>query len=336
MGLEGFSQRWNDFPDYILGVTREIWEDRGVGTLNHTYAPDIPVRSPMGIQMGNQAVIASTMATIAEFPDRELFGEDVIWCGDAASPEGMLSSHRLITTATHGRDGAFGPISGKRFTVRVIADCAARNDTIYDEWLVRDYGGIVRQLGFQPDAYAGALIEREGGPGRSPMPYLPENDTEVRYTGTGNDNEWGERYADTLTRLMETDFQVVRQRYDRAVTGEYAGGQSALSWGPVEQFWLGLRSSFPDAKFTIHHRIGMDADMLPPRAAVRWSLDGTHSGWGAFGAPTGVRVHVFGMCHAEYGPFRHPESTEPATIRRECALYDEVAIWKQILLQSKG
>jgi hypothetical protein len=66
--MKGSSNRWKDLPDYILGVTKEIWEDRGVGTLRHTYAPDIPVRSPMGIQRGNQAVIASTMATINELP----------------------------------------------------------------------------------------------------------------------------------------------------------------------------------------------------------------------------------------------------------------------------
>ena len=61
--------------------------------------------------------------------------------------------------------------------------------------------------------------------------------------------------------------------------------------------------------------------MLSPRAAIRWSLDGTHDGWGTFGRPTGNRVHVFGMCHAEFGPWG---------LRREYALYDEIAIWKQI------
>ncbi|MEO1640509.1 MAG: nuclear transport factor 2 family protein, partial [Pseudomonadota bacterium] len=37
--MKGFSNRWKDFPDYIIGITKEIWEDRGVGTLNHYYAP---------------------------------------------------------------------------------------------------------------------------------------------------------------------------------------------------------------------------------------------------------------------------------------------------------
>lgn len=318
--MKNFSNRWKDFPDYILGVTKDIWEDRGVATLNHYYSEDIPVRSPMGIQRGNKAVIASTMATINEFPDRQLYGEDVIWSDD---PDyGLLSSHRLITTGTHTRDGQFGPATGKRWTVRVIADCAAKDDTIYDEWLIRDYGGIVRQMGHDPRDFAQALIDREGGPDKAAPVYLPENDVDGGYRGRGNDNEWGQRYAALLTSIMETDFNVVFRDYDRAVIGDYAGARQTMGRDEALEFWVGLRSSFPSARFEIHHQIGMDADMLSPRASIRWSLDGAHDGWGSFGAPTGKRVHVMGMCHAEFGPWG---------LRREFALYDEIAIWKQIL-----
>lgn len=330
MKRHGFSQRWKDFPDYIIGITKEIWEDRGVETLNRYYAEDIPVRSPMGVQRGNRSVIASTMATIHEFPDRELFGEDVIW---SEHETGLLSSHRLLTTATHSADGAFGKASGKRFNIYVIADCAAKNDTIFDEWLIRDYGGIVRQLGMQPKKYAHRLIAREGGPGTCAKPFTPAIDVEGAYKGTGNDNEWGAQYASLLTRIMDKDFTCITSHYDRAVVGQYAGGQQRVSHGPVSQFWIALRSAFPNAEFKIHHTIGMDADMLPPRAAVRWSLEGKHEGWGAFGRPTGADVHVMGMCHAEFGPFAGPGQSGP-TVRREWALYDEIATWKQILMQT--
>lgn len=319
--MKGFSNRFTDFPDYIIGITKEIWEDRGVATLNHYYAEDIPVRSPMGIQRGNKAVMASTMATINEFPDRELLGEDVIYSDD---PEhGLLSSHRLLTKATHTRDGQFGPATGKPWVVRVIADCAAKDNTIYDEWLVRDYGGIVRQLGMDPRDYAARLIEAEGGPESAARPFTPETDVKGPYQGRGNANDWGAKYAQTLTRIMETDFNHIMVDYDRAVIGEYAGAQTAIGREAVSQFWVGLRSSFPSATFAIHHQIGMDADMLSPRAAIRWSLDGLHDGWGTFGRPTGARVHVMGMSHAEFGPWG---------LRREFTLYDEVAIWKQILM----
>lgn len=324
MSFTGFSQRWKDFPDYIIGITKEIWEERGIETLNRYYAPDIPVRTPMGIQRGNQSVIASTMATVNEFPDRQLLAEDVIWSGDEQT--GYLSSHRIITTATHSRDGVFGPASGRCFQVRVIADCAARGDVIFDEWLIRDYGGIVRQLGGDPRDFAASLIEREGGPDACLKPFVPADDVDGGYHGKGNENEWGKAYEIILNRLMEKDYPVVRSAYDRAVIGEYPGAATSLSYEGVTAFWLGLRSSFPDAEFKIHHRIGMDADMMPPRAAIRWSLDGVHSGHGTFGAPTGAHVHVMGLSHAEFGPWG---------LRREFSLFDEIAIWKQILMQGE-
>ncbi len=318
-----YSNKWSDFPGYIIGVTKEIWEDRGIATLNSYYAPDIPVRSPMGIQRGNQAVIASTMAICHEFPDRQLFAEDVIWSNSA--DHGHLSSHRLLTVATHSADGQFGKATGKKWVVRVIADCAAKGDQIYDEWLVRDYGGMVRQMGMDPRAFAADAIASEGGIAKASRPYTPANDVDGGYHGRGNDNPWGAQYADTLTRIMGMDFNHIQTDYDRAVIGEYAGAKNAIGHEDVTAFWMGLRSAFPDATFTIHHQIGMDADMLSPRAAIRWSLDGTHSGWGAFGRPTGAPVHVMGMCHAEFGPWG---------LRREFALYDEIAIWKQILLHT--
>jgi hypothetical protein len=64
MTLKGFDPKWKDFPDYIIGVTREIWEERGIAKLNEYYAKDIIVRSPSSVVVGNQGVIAATMATL--------------------------------------------------------------------------------------------------------------------------------------------------------------------------------------------------------------------------------------------------------------------------------
>ena len=43
--MKGFDPKWRDFPDYILGITAEIWEGRGIATLHDYYTADIPVRS---------------------------------------------------------------------------------------------------------------------------------------------------------------------------------------------------------------------------------------------------------------------------------------------------
>ena len=170
--MKGFDAKWTDFPDYILGITREIWEDRGIATLQHYYTPDIPVRSPGSMVVGNEGVIAATMATLAEFPDRRLLGEDVIWSG--TPEEGMLSSHRILSTATHLGDGVYGEATGQTLVYRIIADCHAINNQINDEWLIRDQGAIVRQLGWDPKAYAADLIEREGGVEACVKPFTPD------------------------------------------------------------------------------------------------------------------------------------------------------------------
>lgn len=323
MTLQGFDPRWKDFPDYILGITREIWEDRGIATLHNYYADDIVVRSPASVVVGNRGVIAATMATLAEFPDRTLLGEDVIWSG---TPEaGMLSSHRLLSQATHLGDGAYGAASGKRLTYRIIADCHAINNQINDEWLIRDQTAIMRQIGVDPKEYAARQIEAG-----DTTAFTPEIDQPGPYLGRGNDNEWGARYAEILTRIMGADMAVIPAEYDRACQLEYPGGETAHSHAAADQFWMQLRAAFPSAEFTVHHRIGREDPMMPPRAAIRWSLHGRHDGWGAFGAPTGAEVHVMGISHAEFGAVTGTQ----AKLRREFVLIDETQIWKQILMQT--
>lgn len=321
--MKGFDKEFRDLPDYILKITKEIWEDRGLATLHRYYAPDLPMRFPSGLVTGNQAVIDGTLATLAEFPDRQLLGEDVIWSGDDET--GYLSSHRLVTTGTHTGHGAFGPPTGRTFTIRAIADCAARNNAIYDEWLIRDTGGIVRQLGMKPKRFARDQIAREGGPGTAIRPFTPADDVQGGYTSRGNDNEWGQRLADILTRIIDKNFAVIRAEYDRAVRTEHPGAQGGWGWDFAETRWMRLRASLPAAKFEIHHRIGRSDPAQPHRAALRWSLTGTHDGYGLFGAPTGAEIHVMGITHAEWGPWG---------LRREFTLFDEIAIWKQIHLHT--
>lgn len=110
--MRGFDSKWRDVPDFVIGITRQIWEDRDIGSLRTHYADGLMVRSPASVLRDNSRVIGATIATLAEFPDRALLGEDVIWCDD---PEGATdtsdadpSSHRLCCTATHCHPGLHG------------------------------------------------------------------------------------------------------------------------------------------------------------------------------------------------------------------------------------
>ncbi len=319
----GFDPRWTSEEDYILGITRAIWEDRGIHTLHDYYGPDLVVRSPASVIKGNSGIIAATEATLAEFPDRELLGEDVIW--SEVSETAFLSSHRLICTATHSGPGMYGAPTGRRLAYRILADCYCEGNMVRDEWLVRDQGAIVRQMGMDPKDWTRDLIAREGGPEACVRPMTPATDVPGPYTGTGNENTWGTRLADIFQRIMESDFSTISKTYDRACELHYWGHAQGHGHALADRTWLGLRAAFPSATFAVEHKIGAETEHMPPRGAVRWSLFGRHDGHGTFGAPTGAEVYIMGITHAEFGPYG---------LRREWTLIDETAIWKQILLQT--
>ena len=321
--MEGFDSKYVDFPDFINGITYEIWEERGIDKLLYLYSDDIILRAPPSIVIGNKPVIEATKATLSEFPDRQLLGEDVIWSG---TPEtGMLSSHRIISTATHSGDGQFGKATGKKIVFRTIADCHAINNQVNDEWLIRDQGAMARQLGIHPKDFARKQIDLEGGRENCQLPFTDSMDQLGPYTGKGNNNEWGQKYVDILKRIMSSDQSVITSEYDRGCHLEYPGGVSAHSYSDAEEFWMGLRSSMPSAKFSIEHQIGREDKYMSPRAAVRWNLKGKHDGRGIFGEPTGAELYVMGVSHAEFGPWG---------LRREYTLFDETSLWKQIIIKT--
>ena len=317
--MKGFDEKYLDLPDYILKCTAQIWEGRDIAALDWHYSDDLIVRSPTGISRGNAAGKSNTLSTLSEFPERELFGEDVIWSGDDES--GFLSSHRIFSIATH-RGGAFGPSTGLKVSFRTIADTYCHTNCVWDEWLIRDNAAIAFQLGQSAKEAAMEIISR----GDTQMPLNPGSDVAGPYTRSGNFEEWGERHASLLKRIMAADFSIIRQEYDRACHLSLPGGQDVHGWGEVDRFWISLRSAFPTAEFKIDHQIGRADPLLSPRTAIRWSLTGLHEGWGRYGAPTGAMVHIMGVSHAEFGPWG---------LRREVTIFDDIAVWKQILLQTE-
>jgi len=316
-----FAPRYPDLPAYIIGVTEEIWEGRRIASLRQSYGTDMVMRSTSGLVLGAEAVIRDTLASQAAFPDRQILADDVIWSEDGTG--GFLSSHRSVIIGTHAGHGSFGAPTGRVVKARCIADCHVRDEVIDDEWLCYDAGAMVRQLGHTPEDWARRQIAQEGGAASARRPFTPDQDRPGPYAGSGNDHPLGRRLESILTRIMDTDFAVIGESYDRAVCIEHPGG--IIGWGRpfAEAEWLQLRAAFPGARFRVHHRIGRADPGQPDRAAIRWSLDGIHDGDGVFGPASGTPIHVMGFTHAEFGPYG---------LRREFSLWDEVAIWKQIHL----
>ena len=319
--MKGFDKKYKDFPDYILKITKQIWEGKDVESIGEFYTDNIPVRSPFGITYGNKPVIEATYNTLKEFPNRQLLGEDVIWNGN--DNIGYHSSHRILSKGTHLGDGFYGKPTGKDIFYRVIADCACKNNQVYDEWIVRDQGAMVRQIGYTPKEFAQIMIDKEGGLKNAkklfdkreikPSNYLPE-DIKI--------NSAGEQYSKILNRVFEDNYDF--SHYNRGTSIFWPGNRLGHGREDVAKLWNSLKNIFIDAKFTIEHIGYLDEPNKNPRASIRWFLEGIHSiDSEDYGKKTNSKLFIMGINHVELNKDE---------IIREWVLFDEVAIWKQILM----
>ena len=319
--MKGFDKKYVDFPDYILKITKQIWEGKDVESIGKFYTDNIPVRSPFGITYGNKPVIEATYNTLKEFPNRQLLGEDVIWNGN--DDVGYHSSHRILSKGTHLGDGFYGKPTGKDIYYRVIADCACKDNQVYDEWIVRDQGAMVRQIGYSPKEFAQIMIDKEGGVDNAkklfdksevePSDYHPED---MRI------NSAGEKYSKILNSVFEANYDF--SDYNRASSIYWPGNKLGHGREDVAKFWNSLKSIFTKIKFTIEHVGYLDEPFKNPRASIRWFLEGIHSNDSDdYGKKTNSKLFIMGINHVELNK---------DGIIREWVLFDEVAIWKQILM----
>ena len=134
-----------------------------------------------------------------------MLGEDVIWNGD--DKNGYHSSHRILSKGTHLGEGFYGKPSGKKIYYRVIADCACRDNQVYDEWIVRDQGAMVRQIGYSPEEFAMITIEKEGGFNKAKQ-VLNKSDLKPSnyHPITVKTNSAGDKYSKILNKIFTNEY----------------------------------------------------------------------------------------------------------------------------------
>jgi len=321
--MKGFNKKYKDFPDYILKITKQIWEGKDVDSIGEFYTENIPVRSPFGITYGNKPVIEATYNTLKEFPNRQLLGEDVIWNGN--DDNGYHSSHRILSKGTHLGDGFYGKPTGKDIYYRVIADCACKDNQVYDEWIVRDQGAMVRQIGYTPKEFAQIMIDKEGGLEKAKK-LFDKNDVKLSDYNPINveKNSPGEKYSKILSKVFEEGYDF--KDYNRASNIYWPGNKLGHGREDIAKLWNSLKSIFTDIKFTIEHVGYINEPNKNPRASIRWFLEGIHSKESKdYGEKTNSKLFIMGINHVELNL---------DGVIREWVLFDEVAIWKQILMNS--
>jgi hypothetical protein len=308
-------------PDFIYGITREIWEDRGIGQkLDRYYAQDIKLRAPTGYTGSNQGVTAQTLQTLHQFPDRQLVGEDVVW--QPYADGSFLSSHRLISVMTHTGDGIYGTAQGRAVRSRIIAECWVRDRVVVEEWLVRDQAAFARCMGTSAREMALEMTQVELSAGKPVSFFMPEHDQPSQCPFGIENDPAVQRYVQGLNDIWSAkNTAAIRSLYFHGANMHTPGGETRYGHADIDRFFIGYLASMPDATLTVHSAfINRDAEQAP-RIAARWSLSGTHTGYGHFGAPSGAKLYVMGLSHAHI---------TQSQVMSEWITFDEVSIWKQI------
>jgi predicted ester cyclase len=322
--LDGYAT----LPDYILGITERIWEERGIHLIRRWYADDCLVHTPSGPFRGAGAMVAGTLETLHAFPDRQLLAEDVIWSDDGPAL-GLLSSHRVASTGRHLGGGLFGPPTGRAMTTRTVADCRVVGHRIVEEWLVRDQAGIALQLGLDPVEHGRRLAAEDAVHGAKPWhldAWEAVRRGECEASSALQDHPAAVAVREALMAIVGTaELSALRRTHDRAVQLTLPCHRHDCGIPALDGWLIGLLAAMPDARIAVDHSIALEEPGRPLRVATRWRMAGTHSGRGSFGAPTGARLLIPGITHSDL---------VGGKVVREYWVVDELSVHRMIGLQA--
>ncbi|MEP3891890.1 MAG: ester cyclase [Hellea sp.] len=327
MDLPGFDAEFVDFPDYIIRITDRIWHDRDVELCAKYYTDDCLIHTMTGQIIGAQTVIDNTYATMKAFPDRVLDADNVIWSNEG---EGVFYSSHLITSKmTNLGPSEFGTATGRKVRVRTIADCACKDNKIFEEWLARDYAAMVIHMGFEVDEIASKLAAEDIAAGKSLIEFHKDTHCAVmgqsmpRSDKPSNAESHPNVFAEAMLGhyLTPEGLNSLSAVYDFRVSGLYPGDRNFYGHDELGAFWNELFKAFPDAKFRLEHVADIPYLGEARDLAVRWSLAGHHTGEGLYGEPSGAPVYILGVTHWRLMNGR---------IREDVTVWDDVAVRRQI------
>lgn len=327
--LDGFDDCYSDIVHYIAYCTHLIWAEKAVGLIYTHYDDAVVVHTPYGTQTSVEEVVTGTIQMLNAFPDRESRLGNVAWTGN--DKDGFYTSHLGTSRMTNVGPSVYGPPTGRKVRIRHIADCEIRQNLIYREWLVRDNGALVRQLGFDPvsvaiklasalvvsgqQAVATGLAERAPGQ-RHPEPLdLPSG------ADASMEQKLRHMFHDIWNRRR---FDRVKDFYAPDVNVQTAPGAEVQGVPGVVAYVIAMLAALPDAAISFDHFCDVE-ETDGYFAAVRWTLNGTHTGAGQFGAPSGRPVTILGMSHFRFG--------DDGKIVQEWTVWDEIAVLMQIHAQ---
>ncbi|MCP4415133.1 MAG: ester cyclase [Chloroflexi bacterium] len=328
--MRGFAPQFQDIVDYIIKITHEIWEERAIGTLYDYYGTNMRIHTSSGDIYTRDKVIEGTIQALAAFPDRRLYGDEVIWSGNDET--GYFSSHRLTHEGHNWGHTAYGPPTGKKVSYRAIADCAIVEGVIVEEWLVRDELSLIYQLGFDVHEMARKIAQHETNIGQQlTVPAEPDRlrgqlPPEVAPAGSAEASSGEFNIEQFVKRAIHEVWNwrllnKVNEYYSPQFICESASGRALYGRNQFTTYILSLLSPFPDLAVSVDHFCALREGNGRYRTATRWTMMGTHTGPGIYGKPTGKPIRIMGVSH---------HLVDNGKFVQEWTLFDEFALLKQL------
>jgi predicted ester cyclase len=323
--MRGFEETYVDIIDYIVRITHRIWEEKQIGYIYDTYRHNARVTDDSGLQYGRDKIVADTIHTINAFPDIRLYADEIIWAGN--DEVGFYTSHRTVIIGHNTGYSKFGPPTGKKVVLWCIANCTALENEIFEEWVLYNSSSMITQLGFDLREMAREFGSQRGDGLGDTSFGEPE-----RLLGQGKPAQLppaaasGFDVEDFVRRAYHSiwNWRLVGKIDDAyAATMRFHGPTDREFYGRGEyiSFVLSIMAMFPDLALQIDDLYWMGNDAEGYLVSVRWSLVGTHRGFGVYGPPTGRRVTMWGITQQR---IRHSRVVE------EWMVFNEFEVLQQI------
>jgi len=298
--MRGYEDTYVDIIDYVIRVTDRIWEDQDVGYIYDTYRAGCCVYDDGGPKYGVERVVEGTMQSIHAFPDSRHYADDIIWAGN--EDEGFATSHRAINVGHHLGPWRWGEPSGNKISLWVIANCVSEENEIFEEWVLYNEVARLHQCGV--DVRAAARVYAASG---ASLPLGERELTEIerlrggrkpeRYPASGEHGFDVDHFVRALFHetYNRRDLSAIDRAYAKNVRWHAASNREGYGRADVRAMARALMATFPDLGLQVDEVYWMGDEAEGFSVAVRWSALGTHRGFGLYGAPTGRRVHLWGL-----------------------------------------
>ncbi len=324
--MRGFEETYRNIIDYIVRITYRIWEDREVEYIADTYSDTSQVFDDYGLQHGCRKIIDDTHHTTGAFSDIKLIADEIVWAGD--DEIGYHTSHRTIIRGTNDGDSRYGPATNRYIDVLVIANCVALENEIFLEHVLYNNSSMLQQLGhnlgdivpalaasppagWPRDAAVWDSLRSSARPERPIHVAQPIDGFDIdRVARHTIDELWNRRNLEALVATYATGFG-----FEGPTDRKFCGA------GNYREFLDSILGAFPDLEVQVDEVYWMGNDVDGYLTSERWSAEGTHTGPGLYGEPTGKPIQIWGITQHEIAGGR---------IVREWLLFNELDLMMQL------